>query len=211
MVLVVYEVLLMAGLGFFFFSFLFMFFNAAIALWFFVISIGLFGFARTTPEGKQQLALDKSKQEAVVEYSKSLQLRFSRFSENPSDIESLEFTLEALASFDASFDKSMLKKWMLPVVIPLLRVKPLDKSIRDLVFDYAKKTITISVTRPNEASSKDMYDASLEILSEHPEQLALKQYALEVGRWHFGIQRPGRKVTIYDEQAIQNDIAVRSK
>jgi hypothetical protein len=200
-----------------------MFFNGTIAFWLFVIGLGISRFlSTTTPEGKAATALLKSNQkaatallksnqEAVVEYSKSLQLRFSRFSENPSDIESLEFTLKALASFDASFDRSMLKKWMLPVVIPLLKLKPLDKSIRDLVFDYAKKTITISVTRPNEASSKEMYEASLEILSEHPEQLPLRQYALEVGRWHFGIQRPGRKVTIYDEQAIQNDIAVRSK
>ena len=133
--------------------------------------------------------------------------RFDQFSKNPTDVESLEFVLKTLARLD----KNSLKKWMRPIVIPLLKLKPLDKSIRDLVFDYANKTITISVTISDEASSKEMYDAALEILSEHPEQLPLRQYALEVGRWHFTIQRPSRKITIYDEQAIQNDIAVRSK
>jgi hypothetical protein len=81
---------------------LFIFFNGAVAFGFFVISLVLFGFANTTPKGKAATALLKSNQKAVVEYSKSLQLRFSRFSENPSDIESLEFTLKALASFDRS-------------------------------------------------------------------------------------------------------------
>ena len=192
-------------------SFFFVFFSGGIAFFLFIIGVGLLVYGCNTPEMKAGVALVKENQKASVEYAKSLPIRFRQLSDNPTDIESLEFTLKALASFAAIADKSILKTWMWPVVIPLLKLKPLDKSIRDLVFDYAKKTITISVTRPDETSSKEVYDAALEILSEHPEQLPLRQYALEIGRWHYTIQRPNRKITIYDEQAIQNDIAVRSK
>jgi hypothetical protein len=59
--------------------------------------------------------------------------------------------------------------------------------------------------------SKVFYDAALDILQQHPEQISLKQYVLEVGRWHYSIARPDGKVTIYDEQSIQNDILVRSR
>ena len=138
-------------------SFLCMIFDGKIAFFFFVIGVGLLVFVANTPEMKAGMVVAKKNLNDAGEYSKSLQIRFRQFSENPTDIESLEFTLNALASFAAMFDKGVLKSWMRPVVIPLLKLKPLDKSIRDLVFDYANKTITSSVSRANEVSSKDIY------------------------------------------------------
>ena len=203
--------LLLIGIALLVFAVFFLFLNGGIAFWFFVIGVGLIVFHYKTPQGKAQwkaeLAQAEANKKAAIELGESLKIRFQQFSKNPADIESLEFVLKTLANLN----KSSLKKWMRLIVIPLLKLKPLDKSIRDTVFDYAKKTITLRVTATDEASSKEVYDAALEILSQHPEQLALKQYALEVGRWHFTIQRPDHKVTIFDEQSIQNDIAVRSK
>lgn len=41
-------------------------------------------------------------------------------------------------------------------------------------------------------------------------KVTAKQLVLTIGRWHFGKLKNG-KPTIYDEQAIQNDISVRSR
>ena len=41
-------------------------------------------------------------------------------------------------------------------------------------------------------------------------KVTAKQLVLTIGRWYFGKLRDG-KPTIYDEQAIQNDISVRSR
>jgi hypothetical protein len=87
-----------------------------------------------------------------------------------------------------------------------LKIKPLDERVRATLFSYAQRSI-----RYNSSTSKAFYDAALDILQQHPEQISLKQYALEVGRWHSSIARPNGKVTVYDEQSIQNDILVRSK
>ncbi|MDZ8064709.1 MAG: hypothetical protein RMY64_03570 [Nostoc sp. DedQUE08] len=57
--------------------------------------------------------------------------------------------------------------------------------------------------------SQIAYTKALEILEKNPDNITAKKFVLDVGRWHFGKLRSG-KVTIYDEQAIQNDIAVRS-
>ena len=171
------------------------------------MGVGLIVLHYQTPQGKAELVQAEVDKQASIELGKSLSARFLKLSQNPTDIDSLNFVLNTLANLN----KSSLKTWMGPIVVPLLKLKPLDQSIRETVFGYAKKTITLRITGSNEISSKELYDAALEILSQHPEQLALKQYALEVGRWHFTIQRPDSKVTIYDEQSIQNDIAVRSK
>lgn len=203
--------LLTVGVAILVLAFFFLFLNVRIAFWFFIVGISLIILYYNTPQGKAEIAQaaadGKANKLAAIELKASLENRFQQLNRNPSDVGSLEYILKTLG--DSS--KSFLKTWMHPIVIPLLKLKPLDQSVRDAVFAHAKKAITLSVTAPNEASSKDLYNAALEILSQHPEQLALKQYALEVGRWHFSIQRPDRKVTIYDEQSIQNDIFVRSK
>lgn len=53
------------------------------------------------------------------------------------------------------------------------------------------------------------YDISLRSVQLSEGAASSKTYALEVGRLHFGSQRPNGLPTTYDEQAIQNDIAAR--
>ena len=59
--------------------------------------------------------------------------------------------------------------------------------------------------------SQRAYDAALNIVAAHPESTTARTFALSVGRWHFARSRPDKKVTSYDEQAMQNDILVRSQ
>jgi hypothetical protein len=127
-------------------------------------------------------------------------------SKNPTDTKALDNVLDMLEGFN----KEKLKPLISDIVLPLLNIRPLDERVRAAVFLCAQKTISrydLSTKIP----SKVFYDAALDILQQHPEQMALKQYALEVGRWHYSIVRSGGNVTIYDEQSIQNDILVRSR
>lgn len=55
------------------------------------------------------------------------------------------------------------------------------------------------------------YNIVLDILASNPDKIHLKTLCLELGRKHYANLRPDKKPTIYDEQAIQNDIQVRSK
>ena len=184
-----------------------LFLKFSITLWCSVIGGGFIFAHSMTPQAKAQSVQAEVEKQASIERGDVLKGRFQKFSNNPSDIESLEYVLNTLSSQN----KSSLKSWMRPIIIPLLKVKPLDSAIRDTIFSYAKIAITSKAIGQNDLSSKEVYEAALEVLSQHPDQIPLKQYALEVGRWHHSIQRPDRKVTIYDEQAINNDIAVRSK
>lgn len=56
-----------------------------------------------------------------------------------------------------------------------------------------------------------IYNDVLEILASNPDKIHLKPLCLEIGRKHYSALRPDKRPTIYDEQAIQNDILVRSK
>ena len=57
--------------------------------------------------------------------------------------------------------------------------------------------------------SKIGYDATLVAVEKTNGSPPAKRVALEVGRLHFGTLRPDRRPTIYDENAIQNDIQTR--
>jgi len=54
----------------------------------------------------------------------------------------------------------------------------------------------------------EVYREVLQRLRKNPQ---LKPFALEIGRAAYSARRPGRELTIYDEQAIQNDIMVHSE
>ena len=58
--------------------------------------------------------------------------------------------------------------------------------------------------------SQFIYDLTLDLLLTHSGDIRIKVFALNVGRFHYSLQRPDRSLTIYDEQAIQNDISTRS-
>ncbi len=55
-----------------------------------------------------------------------------------------------------------------------------------------------------------LYEKTLEILEKNSDNSDVKKIILSIGRWHFGKSRVGGVPTVYDEQAIQNDILVRS-
>lgn len=52
------------------------------------------------------------------------------------------------------------------------------------------------------------YRRTLEALSERKDNPKFRTFALQMGRLSYAFSRPGRKPTVYDEQAIANDIAV---
>jgi hypothetical protein len=54
-----------------------------------------------------------------------------------------------------------------------------------------------------------LYDRVLDLVQQSPRSVDLSVLALEVGRWYLGKSRPDGRVSVYDESAIQNDIAVR--
>ena len=54
------------------------------------------------------------------------------------------------------------------------------------------------------------YSEILSLLSQHPTLSVLHQMALDFGRLKYSLDRPDRKLTIYDENAIANDIRAAS-
>ena len=56
-----------------------------------------------------------------------------------------------------------------------------------------------------------IYNKALEILACDAGNPIAKQLVLTIGRWYFGKLRSNGRPTVYDEQAILNDISVRSR
>lgn len=94
------------------------------------------------------------------------------------------------------------------LVLNLLQSKPLNNEVRDSVLEFCVKASTgfSYYGRKNRFRSDDLYNCVLNTLEKYPQEKSLKAYCLEVGRWHYS----QRKMGIYDEQAIQNDIAAHS-
>lgn len=82
---------------------------------------------------------------------------------------------------------------------------PLDTAVQGKVIRFLDKCPTLKAPE-----TQVVYEAALEILANNPGNATAKQFVLNVGRWHFGRNRPDKRPTVYDEQAIQNDILVRS-
>ncbi|WP_299414800.1 hypothetical protein [Acaryochloris sp. IP29b_bin.148] len=61
----------------------------------------------------------------------------------------------------------------------------------------------------SETKRQRIYNISLQILERNPHKTSAKKFVLNVGRWHFGKSRENGRITIYDEQRIQNDILAR--
>ena len=55
-----------------------------------------------------------------------------------------------------------------------------------------------------------LYQVALGIVQDHPEDSNVRVLALGFGRLSHGSNRPDGRPTIYDEQAIQNDIQART-
>jgi hypothetical protein len=159
-----------------------------------------------SPEYKAMEEAERiAKEKFLEEINKNLQL----LSEDSNNTQALEFLLSKLESFKPpSFIE------FIPIVaLPLLQLKPLDERTRTMVFSgflMSVKRDTYSSPSPSNLA-QSFYNTALHILALHPEELSLKQYVLNVGRWYYSILRPDGKITIYDEQAIQNDIIVRTR
>jgi hypothetical protein len=61
-----------------------------------------------------------------------------------------------------------------------------------------------------EAASEKVYRIALHALANNTLPAA-RNFALEIGRWHFGRCRPGKRPTVADEQAIQQDVLARCR
>lgn len=79
---------------------------------------------------------------------------------------------------------------------------PEDRNIQQQVAGFVRR---------NTGFANTAYNLSLQIVERNKDSSAAKVFALETGRFACGLTREGRVPTIYDEQAIQNDIDVRSK
>jgi hypothetical protein len=56
-----------------------------------------------------------------------------------------------------------------------------------------------------EAASETVYEIALHALAKNSLPAA-RNFALDIGRWHFGRCRPGKKLTASDEQVIQKHV-----
>jgi hypothetical protein len=98
---------------------------------------------------------------------------------------------------------------ILGTLLDELTKKPTDASTHEqFIHDVGVEPLR---THLSTARSEIAYRTALRILEQNPSSLAVKTFALAVGRWHFGRSRPDKQVTIYDEQAMQNDILLRSQ
>ena len=55
-----------------------------------------------------------------------------------------------------------------------------------------------------------IYNQMLDLLESNPDKKHIKTLCLVLGRKHYASMRPDKNPTVYDEQAIQNDILTRS-
>jgi len=108
----------------------------------------------------------------------------------------VQHTLLASTLFDA-LDKNE----KISILRLLLSTCPEDPKVQTFALKQIKRGVLYST---------EAYAFALEILEVNPNLIKVKTFVLEVGRFHFAKLRGG-KVTIYDEQAIQNDIQARSK
>ena len=90
-------------------------------------------------------------------------------------------------------------------------IKPLRENPDDISYANSILSLIEKGSKYHSYNYGNIYNLVLEVLSENPEKIHIKTLCLTIGRLHYGKLRPDNKVTIYDEQAIQNDIQVRSK
>lgn len=204
------NLLLFAWVFLIFWSIILIFSNGLWAFLTFILSCVVLAAWSNTPEAKairgKREAKTKRAELAAAKAAEGLKKNFQQLSKDPADTKALDYVLDMLEGLN----KEKLKPLISSIVLPLLKLKPLDDRVRAAVFSCAQRSISRSALS-TQVPSKVFYDAALDILQQHPEQMSLKQYALDVGRWHYSIARPDGKVTIYDEQSIQNDILVRSR
>lgn len=187
-------------IGFAGLSLVFIFINFFVAILMAIISFvfwiqspeGISFFAQMQAQAKEQLKKQKESEE-------KLNITFNELLDNPNNESIIVELLRILESLVPVKRNAYLNS----IYLPLLHLKPLDARVRDSV-------ASIFTNKFSPLDSSILYSHALEILEKNPTQKQLKIFSLEVGRWHYGKVRKDGKVTIYDEQATQNDINVRS-
>ena len=96
-------------------------------------------------------------------------------------------------------------------------IHQIAKTLGELIAEFARKEesdpqIMVLIGRLRTASNEDgryYYQTALWCVEESSGKTAAKKLALDIGRWHFGRIRKGGRASIYDEQAINNDLSAR--
>ena len=115
-----------------------------------------------------------------------------------------DIALKAINLLPDYFFKELKNQQIKNYIFSLFQEK-LTFSDSEIVFG-AKKLILKAFTKD---ATQRMYNTSLTMLANNPSDQNIKILALDLGRLHYKVSRPDNAVTIYDEEAIQNDISVR--
>ncbi|KKD39520.1 MAG: hypothetical protein WAN66_11490 [Limnoraphis robusta] len=105
--------------------------------------------------------------------------------------------------YKISFDKQQEEK-----IFKLLKTNLFNEiNNREIRSDIVLMFYLIGEIQPSE--TKNMYDMALKMLEENPNSKEMKTLALDLGRLHYCVNRGTNTLSLYDEQAIQNDIITR--
>ena len=91
-------------------------------------------------------------------------------------------------------------------VVALLETRPTDRATHREVWQLVNKMDPLVIG----IFAGTLYQLALGLVQDHPDESNVRVLALEFGRLSNGLTRPDGRVTIYDEQAIQNDIQART-
>lgn len=171
-------------------------------LWSIIFIALILGFLILTPPGKAFVGWCISQQKLQVaaqrQAKENLEKNLLLFQQNPNNQDCLREIFKTLKQLS---DYNVVGTLKVRQVIEILLIsRPQNVEIQNYAFEKMKGGIF---------SSQESYALALKALELHPSEPKVKQFVLTIGRWHFGKTRGG-KVAIYDEQAIQNDISVRS-
>lgn len=85
-----------------------------------------------------------------------------------------------------------------------------DASTDDTQLKLFTRVATVVLTTSTPTEARWLYDKTLDAVTTLRGAPAVKSVALSVGRSYYAALRPDKQLTLYDEQAIANDIAVRA-
>lgn len=92
-----------------------------------------------------------------------------------------------------------------------LRLEPTDRSCQASLLRLldASPTFTAAELISVGLTTGAIYRQALEAAGAYPQFVESRDFALQVGRWHYAQGREDRRPRLDDEQAIQNDLFVR--
>lgn len=130
--------------------------------------------------------------------------------ENSSHVKSWQLLGEVLQRVDSSFGINSTGKRQKNNTLRVLSDNLFKELQNEVIKERILSLINLISSIP-ESETKELYETALNTLTDNPSSQEAKRLVLDLGRLHYGRLRPDKKPTVYDEQAIQNDIIVRSK